>query len=119
MTMAGLSLVLGSLAFLYLSTFVVFALIRIATGISIQRLGYLSLRRIAYTPKEGIRVDIRRLGLHVHYPSFARPTWVSVRLSDIKVTVDIAILAQGKHQKGELVSLRPLEEQIEASSDTA
>lgn len=73
---------------LYLSSFILFAIIRIATGISIQRIGYFSLRRIAYTPKEGIRVEIRGLGLSLHRPTFAQPTWISFRLTELKVTLD-------------------------------
>ena len=71
---------------LYLSSFILFAIIRIATGISIQRIGYFSLRRIAYAPKEGVHIDIRGLGLSLHRPSFAQPTWISLRLTDLKVT---------------------------------
>ena len=71
---------------LYLASFIVFAIIRIATGVSIQRIGYFSLRRIAYTPKEGVHVEIRGLGFSLHRPSFTQPTWVSLRLTDLKVT---------------------------------
>lgn len=81
---------------LYLSSFFVFAIVRIATGISIQRIGYFSLRRIAYTPKEGLQIEVRGLGFSLHPPSFAQPTWISIRLTDLKVTVDTAILAKGK-----------------------
>jgi hypothetical protein len=88
MALPSLSFALGLLVITYLLSFVLFAIIRIATGVSIQRLGYLSLRRIAYTPRDGIRIEIRGLGLHLHRPTFARPTWISVRLTDLKVTVD-------------------------------
>ena len=80
--------VVGLLLALYLSTFVLFAVIRIATGVSIQRIGYLSLRRIAFTPKEGIRVELRGLGLHFHRPTFVQPTWLSLRLTELHVTID-------------------------------
>ena len=86
------SFLFGLLVLLYLSSFVVFAILRIATGISIQRLGYFSLRRIAYTPRDGIRIDIRGLGLHLHRPTFAQPTWISLRLTEFKVTVDVSAL---------------------------
>ena len=72
----------------YLLSFVLFAVIRIATGVSIQRIGYLCLRRISYTPRDGTRIDIRGLSLHLHRPTFARPTWVSLRLTELKVTLD-------------------------------
>ncbi|KAJ5811568.1 hypothetical protein N7474_007869 [Penicillium riverlandense] len=81
---------------LYLSSFFVFAIVRIATGISIQRVGYFSLRRIAYTPREGLHIEIRGLGFSLHPPSFAQPTWVSIRLTDLKVTLDSASLRKSK-----------------------
>ncbi|KAJ5585051.1 uncharacterized protein N7459_004851 [Penicillium hispanicum] len=81
---------------LYLSSFFVFAIVRIATGISIQRIGYFSLRRIAYAPKEGLHIEIRGLGFSLHPPSFAQPTWISIQLTDLKVTVDAATLEKGK-----------------------
>ncbi|RDA89891.1 hypothetical protein CP533_6248 [Ophiocordyceps camponoti-saundersi (nom. inval.)] len=79
---------LGLIVLLYLSSFVLFALIRIVTGVSIQRIGYLSLRRLAYTPRDGLVIEIRGLGLNVHRPTFAQPTWVSLVLNELVVTVD-------------------------------
>lgn len=96
MTLFNPTSILVGFLLLYLLSFLVFALVRIATGISIQRIGYFSLRRIAYTPKEGLHVEIRGLGFSLHPPSFAHPTWVSIRLTDLKVTVDTAILAKAK-----------------------
>ena len=94
--------ILGSILLLYLVSFVVFAIIRIATGVSIQRIGYFSLRRIAYTPRDGIRIDIRSLGLHLHRPTFAQPTWISLRLKELKVTIEINALgaANGRGSEG-------------------
>lgn len=89
----------GLVLLLYLTSFILFAILRIATGISIQRIGYFSLRRIAYTLRDGIRIDIRGFGLHLHRPTFAQPTWISVRLEELKVTVDVKALAPGT--KGE------------------
>ena len=86
------SFLFGLVVLLYLGSFVVFALLRIATGISIQRIGYFSLRRIAYTPRDGIRIEIRGLGLHLHRPTFGQPTWVSLRLTELKVTLDVKAL---------------------------
>ena len=93
------SFLLGLTVLLYLGSFVVFAIIRIATGVSIQRIGYFSLRRIAYTPLEGIRIDLRGLGLHLHRPTFAQPTWISLRLDGLKVTLDIRALASSSGQR--------------------
>lgn len=95
--------VLGLILLLYLISFVVFAILRIATGISIQRIGYFSLRRIAYVPREGIRIDLRGLGLVLHRPTFAQPTWISLRLTGLKVSIDFKVLGKGnggsKHEE--------------------
>lgn len=99
MSLLSPSFLLGSLLLLYLLSFVVFAIIRIATGVSIQRIGYFSLRRIAYTPRDGVRIEIRSLGLGLHRPTFAQPTWVSVRIEELKVTVDVKAL-KGKNNSG-------------------
>ncbi|QQK42440.1 UPF0648 protein [Penicillium digitatum] len=98
MTLFNPTSILVGFLLLYLSSFFIFAIVRIATGISIQRIGYFSLRRIAYTPKEGIHIEIRGLGLLLHPPSFAQPTWVSIRLTELKVTVDPTTLGQGKRE---------------------
>jgi Mitochondrial protein from FMP27/Domain of unknown function (DUF2405)/RNA pol II promoter Fmp27 protein domain len=82
----------GLFLLFYLSSFVLFAILRITTGISIQRLGYLSLRRIAYTPKEGVRVEVRGLGLSLHRPTIVRPTWISLRLEGLKISLNLSIL---------------------------
>jgi hypothetical protein len=87
-----MSFLLGILVLAYLSTFVIFAVIRILFGVSIQRLWWSGLRRIAFTPREGIRVDIRGLRLSLHRPTFAQPTWLSVVVTELKVTVDIKAL---------------------------
>ncbi|PNY27019.1 Uncharacterized protein TCAP_03051 [Tolypocladium capitatum] len=85
----------GLLVLLYLSSFVFLAVIRIVTGVSIQRIGYFSLRRLAYTPRDGFRIEIRGLGLNVHRPTFAQPTWVSLVLNELVLTIDIREL-QGR-----------------------
>ncbi|KAI0104138.1 mitochondrial protein from FMP27-domain-containing protein [Nemania sp. FL0031] len=79
----------GILVLLYLSSFVIFAVLRIITGISIQRVGYFSLRRLAYTPRDGVKLEIRGLGLHLHRPTFSQPTWLSIVVSELVVTLDI------------------------------
>ncbi|KAJ8131265.1 hypothetical protein O1611_g2360 [Lasiodiplodia mahajangana] len=79
----------GVLVLLYLSSFVIFAVLRIITGISIQRVGYFSLRRLAYTPRDGVKLEIRGLGLHLHRPTFSQPTWLSIVVSELVVTLDI------------------------------
>ncbi|KAK4224768.1 mitochondrial protein from FMP27-domain-containing protein [Podospora fimiseda] len=92
MALLNPTFVFGIIVLLYLSSFVLFAVIRITTGLSIQRLGYFSLRRLSYTPRDGIRIDIRGLGLNVHRPTFAQPTWLSIVVSELAVTVNIGEL---------------------------
>ena len=82
----------GFLVLVYLSSFVLLAVIRIASGISIQRFGLSSLRHISYTYKDGIRVDIRGLGFAIHRPTFSQPTWISLRLQELVVTLDPAAI---------------------------
>lgn len=95
MALPGLSFILALVVLSYLSSFVLFALLRIITGVSIQRIGWSGLRRIAFTPHEGIKINIRGLGLSLHRPTFAQPTWISVVLTDLCITIDPTIL--GSH----------------------
>ncbi|KAI9885779.1 MAG: rRNA biogenesis protein rrp5 [Watsoniomyces obsoletus] len=79
---------LGVCILLYLASFLLFALLRITTGISIQRLGYFSLRHIAYTFKDGVKVEVRSVGLLLHRPTFAQPTWLSFLVDELHITID-------------------------------
>ncbi|KAF4506326.1 hypothetical protein G6O67_006423 [Ophiocordyceps sinensis] len=99
MALLNPTFLLGLFVLLYLSSFVIFAVIRILTGVSIQRIGYLSLRRLAYTPRDGFTVEIRGLGINVHRPTFAQPTWISLVLSELVVTIDIGEM-QGRRRTG-------------------
>ncbi|KAL8768941.1 MAG: hypothetical protein Q9209_004996 [Squamulea sp. 1 TL-2023] len=87
---------LGLLALLYLGSFVVFAVLRIATGISIQRICFGTLRHVAFTLRDGVRLEIRGLGLVPHRPTFAQPTWVSLRLEELKIIIDPKNLSPSK-----------------------
>ena len=80
---------LGIIVLLYIASFVIFAIIRIVTGVSIQRLGYLSLKRINYEPKDGIRIEVRKLGLLFHRPTYAQPSWVSLVIGDSHIIIDV------------------------------
>lgn len=91
--------VAGLFLLAYLLSFVLFAFIRVVTGVSIQRIGLSGLRRIAFTPKDGLRIEVRGLGLTLHRPTFARPTWVSVCLTELKVTVDLKALREKPRKK--------------------
>ncbi|UPX17306.1 Protein SABRE, variant 2 [Ascochyta rabiei] len=94
MALPTLQFLAGLLLLLYLLSFVLFAFIRVVTGVSIQRLGYSGLRRIAFTPRDGLRIEIRGLGFSLHRPTFAQPTWVSIRLTELKVTLDLRALGE-------------------------
>ena len=93
------SFLLGAVVCFYLFSFVAFAILRIATGISIQRIGFNSLRRIAYTSRDGVRLDIRGFGLSIHKPTFAQPTWLSLRFTELKITIDAQALTARRNQK--------------------
>ncbi|KKY39457.1 hypothetical protein UCDDA912_g00530 [Diaporthe ampelina] len=96
MALLNPTFIFGVFVVLYLSSFVLFAILRILTGLSIQRIGYFSLRRLAYVPKDGIKIEVRGLGLNVHRPSFAQPTWLSIVVSELVVTVDLVELDRSK-----------------------
>jgi hypothetical protein len=95
MALLNPTFIFGVFVLLYLSSFILFAILRIITGISIQRIGYFSLRRLAYTPKDGIKIEIRGLGLNIHRPTFAQPTWLSIVLTELAITVDLKDLDGG------------------------
>ncbi|KAF1995523.1 hypothetical protein P154DRAFT_526233 [Amniculicola lignicola CBS 123094] len=99
MALPHFSFMAGLVLLAYLSSFVFFAFIRVVTGVSIQRLGLSGLRRIAFTPKDGIRIEIRGLGITLHRPTFAQPTWLSVVLTELKVTVDLRRLREKPRKK--------------------
>ncbi|KAH9906137.1 mitochondrial protein from FMP27-domain-containing protein [Xylariomycetidae sp. FL2044] len=98
MALLNPTFIFGIFVLLYLSSFVLFAVLRIITGISIQRIGYFSLRRLAYTPKDGIKIEIRGLGLNLHRPTFSQPTWLSIVVRELVVTVDLKELEGQKQQ---------------------
>ncbi|KAK9478624.1 golgi-body localization protein domain-containing protein [Lipomyces japonicus] len=88
----GVSLVLIELGAVFcliqLVAFFVFAIFRILTGISIQRLGYFSLRHISFVLKLGVHVEINRIKLDFHRPAFSSLSWVTLTVSDISVIFD-------------------------------
>lgn len=99
MVLPTVQLAAGLLLLLYLLSFVLFAFIRVVTGVSIQRLGVSGLRRIAFTPKDGLRIELRGLGFTLHRPTFAQPTWVSIVLTELTVTVDLKTLSSKSRKK--------------------
>ncbi|EAQ91130.1 hypothetical protein CHGG_03065 [Chaetomium globosum CBS 148.51] len=112
MALLNPTFIFGIFVLLYLSSFVVFAVIRIITGISIQRIGYFSLRRLAYTARDGVRFEIRGLGLNVHRPTFAQPTWLSIVMDEFAVTINIQELERAKAKEA-------APEDVDSDSDVA
>ncbi|KAF6832213.1 UPF0648 protein C3H5.09c [Colletotrichum plurivorum] len=119
MALLNPTFIFGVIVLLYLSSFILFAVVRILTGISIQRIGYFSLRRLAYTPRDGFKIEIRGLGLNVHRPTFAQPTWLSVVVSELVVTVDIRELdgKKGEDSSGESDSTDVDEDEDEETTE--
>ncbi|CAK3978921.1 related to FMP27 Found in Mitochondrial Proteome [Lecanosticta acicola] len=99
MPMPTLSFLLGVLVVGYLFTFVIFAVLRIVTGVSIQRVGYTGFRRIAFSPRHGVKANIRGIGLSIHRPTFALPTWCSLVITELVVTIDLKALDEGKSKR--------------------
>lgn len=88
----NVTLFTGIVTLLYLSSFVFFAILRITTGVSIQRIGYFGLQHITYIPKKGLKVDIGRVSLVFHRPTLIQPTWVTLQLTELKFTIDPVLL---------------------------
>ncbi|GAB7343904.1 hypothetical protein MBLNU457_1859t1 [Dothideomycetes sp. NU457] len=86
------SFLLGLLLLGYLSTFVLFAILRVITGVSIQRIGFWGVRRIAFSPRDGLTIRIRGIGFMVHRPTFAQPTWISLTITELQLLVDLQLL---------------------------
>lgn len=95
MPLPSISFLVGILVGSYLFTFVIFAVLRIVTGVSIQRVGLSGLRRIVFSPRHGITISIRGLGLSIHRRTFALPTICSLLVQDLTITVDLQALGVG------------------------
>ncbi|USW53327.1 Putative FMP27, SW domain, FMP27, GFWDK domain, FMP27, WPPW domain-containing protein [Septoria linicola] len=100
MPVPTLSFLLGLVVVGYLFTFVIFAILRIVTGVSVQRVGYSGFRRIAFSPRPGLKINIRGIGLSVHRPTFALPTWCSLVVTELAVTVDLRAWDEARRQNG-------------------
>jgi hypothetical protein len=87
------------LLYTYIASFVLFALIRLTTGISIKRLGYLCVRGISFSPKAGVQINIGKVGFLLHRPSFARPGWINFYVSGLDISIDPVELEESKSHK--------------------
>lgn len=103
----------------YLSTFVLFALLRIVTGVSVQRLTLSGLRRIAYSPRDGIRLEIRGLSIHIHRPTYSQPTWVSLVISELRVGVNLAQIKDHQQQTRNIVDSGSGEPEVSTQDNRA
>lgn len=89
---------MGYLLILYFLSFLLFAIVRVLTGVSIKRLGYFSLRYVSFSPKPGIQISIGKVGLSLHRPNVARPGWLSVHMSNFDLTFDPKIVLDPESQ---------------------
>ncbi|EPS44745.1 hypothetical protein H072_1260 [Dactylellina haptotyla CBS 200.50] len=80
-----LSSLLGVVVIFYLCSFLCFAVLRIITGVSIQRFGYLSIRGIRFS-SGGVDFNIVRAGIILHRPTFSQPTWISFVIRDSTIS---------------------------------
>jgi len=101
MPVPTVSFLVGLVVLGYLFTFIVFAILRVITGISIQRVGYSGFRRIALSPSPGVKITIRGVGLSPHRPTFALPTWCSLVVTELCITVDLKALEDAKRTRNE------------------
>ena len=106
MALLNLTQIAGIAFLAYLATFVLLAVIRIATGVSVQRIGYFSLRHISFSPREGVRISLRGLGLSLHRPTFAQPTWLSLVFTELKVSLDPSTIDNPPQKPSGLFPLR-------------
>ncbi|KAL9092775.1 MAG: hypothetical protein Q9159_000673 [Coniocarpon cinnabarinum] len=88
MALPTLSLVVGSFVLLYLCHFVLLGVLRAATGISIQRIGWFSLCRVSILWKDGVRIDVRKIALGIHQPTLSQRTWLSIVVRELQITID-------------------------------
>ncbi|KAK4992303.1 Protein SABRE [Elasticomyces elasticus] len=102
MPLPSIPFILGLCLLFYLFTFVIFAVVQIATGVSIQRVGYSGFRRISFSPRDGIRINIRGLGASIHRPTYTQPTWFSINLTELQIALDLRVLSthKGVHASG-------------------
>nr|POF14129.1 upf0648 protein [Quercus suber] len=102
MPIPALSFLVGLAVLGYLATFVIFAIVRIVAGVSIQRVGYSGFRRITFSPRHGIKINIRGVGFSIHRPTFALPTWISLVVTELVITLDLTALAEPHTKHGGL-----------------
>ena len=100
MDLPYLSLTITVIVLSYLTTFLFFAVLRITTGVSVQRIGWSGLRHISFAVKDGLRIDIRGLGFSCHRPTFVQPTWISVVVTEPRITLDPHLYGQNAKSRG-------------------
>ena len=93
------SFLLGVIVLGYLCTFVLFAILRVVTGVSIQRVGYSGFRHVAFSPRHGVRVTVRGIGISLHWPTFALPTWCSLVITEPCISIDLKAVEEGARKR--------------------
>ena len=100
MDLSYLSLAITVVVLSYLASFLFFAVLRIITGVSIQRIGWSGLRHISLTVKDGLRIDIRGLGFSCHRPTFIQPTWISIVVTEPCIIIDPKLYGKKPKSRG-------------------
>lgn len=108
-----LSRIVWYFCIVYLVTLVLFALLRLFTGVSIKRIGYFCVRHISWSPKQGVEVRIGRLGLKPHRPTVAEPGYVTFVLDNLEIVVDPSEIMKDKDAS------RPTEEPVTKEDDSS
>ncbi|KAF3211639.1 hypothetical protein TWF192_008367 [Orbilia oligospora] len=105
-----LSSLLGVVVVFYLCSFLLFAVLRIITGVSIQRFGYLSIRGIQFS-SGGVDFNIVRAGILLHRPTFSQPTWISLVIRDSTISFNPKPKPDISSKPGRVANGKPREEE--------
>lgn len=54
---------------------------------------------MAFSPRDGVSIWIRNISVSFHRPSVAHPTWMSLRIGETRVNVDLKLLAEEKESR--------------------
>lgn len=104
---------------LYLLTFVILALLRIVTGISIHRIGYLSLHRLDFSPRPYVRLKINKIGLSIHRPTFTRHGWLGLYMRGFELELDPKLFRESHTKKSKVKTTTPISEHDKKPEATA
>lgn len=83
----------------YLGTFLLLAILRVLTGISIQRIGYFSLHHVSFSFQSHVVMSLDKIGFKIHRPTFTCPGWITLYMINLKVQVDPAFFSRERKPK--------------------